>query len=96
MNTSLAGAVPYGLCDQDFKKNNPKDIHQHVGIYVFHGISTLPQLEMKFNIKHVDKVHVNYFIYNCFGPNANLLHNNSKALFACQKKLIKPPHKTPY
>ena len=48
---------------------------------------------MKFKPHKLDKVHANYFIYNLFGPNANLRHNKFKAFFACQNHLIKPPLK---
>ena len=44
----------------------------------------------------MDKVHVNDFIYNLFGPNENYRHNKFKALFAFQNHLIKPTPKTKY
>ena len=33
---SLAGEVPDGVCYQEFKTYNQKDIHQHVGLYTSH------------------------------------------------------------
>ena len=51
---------------------------------------------MKFKPQRVDKVHGNDFIYNSFGPNANLYHKNFKAFFACHYHLIKTPPKTQY
>ena len=49
---------------------------------------------MIFNPQQVDKVHANYYIYNLFGPNANLRHKKFKALFHFQNRLVKPPPKT--
>ena len=39
------------------------------------------------------QVHGNDFIYNLFGENTNGCHKNFKALFTCQKTLIKTPNK---
>ena len=78
------------MCYQGFKKFNPKEIHHHLGVYIFHGLSPSPQVYTKFKLQRVDKVHSNYFIYNLFGPDANRHHKNFKAFFA----LPKPPYKT--
>ena len=44
MKASLIGAVPYGVCSYEFKTSNPKDIHQHVGLYILHELSTPQQV----------------------------------------------------
>ena len=64
--------------------------------YIFCGISPSPQLKTKFKKQHVDKLHENYFIYNSFGPDEKCYHKNFKALFACQKTLVKYPPKTQF
>ena len=38
MKVSLYGAVPDGVCYQEFKTFNLQDINKNVGIYIFHGI----------------------------------------------------------
>ena len=44
----------------------------------------------------MEKLHGKNFIYNLFGPNANLHHKNLKALFARQNHPIKhPPFENP-
>ena len=84
IKASLAVAVPDSVCYQEFKTFNTKDIHQHVDIWIFLGISPSSQSWIKFNTQHVYKVHKNDFVYNSFGTNTNRHHNNSKAFFACQ------------
>ena len=64
IKASLEGEVPDVVFCQDLKTVNPKEIHQHVGFYIFHVISPSPQLLMKFNTHHVYKLHGNDFIYN--------------------------------
>ena len=40
MKASLAGAVPDGVCYKGFKTFNTKDIHNNLGLNIFHGIYT--------------------------------------------------------
>ena len=100
MNASLARAVPDGVCYYYSKTFNPQEIHQHVVLYIFNGISPLPKLGIKFKTQHVEKLYGNDFesdfIYNLFGTNENFRHNNFKEFFAFQKKLIKPQPKTQF
>ena len=44
MKALLAGEVPYGVCCQEFKTFNPKDIRHYVVLYMFHGLSQPPQV----------------------------------------------------
>ena len=81
MKAEISGARPYGVCYQEFKNFIPKDIRQHVGIYILHRLSISPQEEMKFKTYRTDKVHGNCFIYNLFGPNTNNHQNHFKAIF---------------
>ena len=46
-----------------------EEICEHVGLYVFHGISPSRRIEFKFRSQHKDKVHRNDFIHRSFGPN---------------------------
>ena len=63
MKSSLAGAVPDSVCDKGFKPLNPKEIHHHVGLYISHGLSQSPEVQMKFKPHRVDKVHSKYLIF---------------------------------
>ena len=56
MNASLARAVPDGVCYFYSKTFNPQEINQHVGLYIFNGISPLPKLGIKFKTQHVEKL----------------------------------------
>ena len=82
------------MCSQVFKTFVSKNLHHHLGIYIFHGIYPSPQVKVKFKPQRVDKVHVNDFIYNLFGPNENCHNNNFRTIFACQNHLIKHSTKT--
>ena len=44
MKASLAGSVLDGMFYKELKNFNPQDIHQHVGLYIFRGISPSPKL----------------------------------------------------
>ena len=49
MKASLEGSVSDGVCYKGFKPFNPKEIHHHLGLYIFYELSQLPQVYMKFN-----------------------------------------------
>ena len=44
MKASLVGAVPDGVCYQDFKTFNPQEIDKNVDFYIFRVVSTSPQV----------------------------------------------------
>ena len=85
MKALLAGVVPDSVCYQGFKIFNTKEIHHHLGLYIFHWLYKPP-----------NKVHGNDFIYNLFGPNENHCHKNFRVLFTCQNHLIKHSLKTDF
>ena len=43
-NASLAGAVLDGVIYKVLKPFNSKEIHHHLGLYIFHGLSQSPQV----------------------------------------------------
>ena len=51
-------------------------------------------MENKFRPDHVDEVHVNNFIYNSFGSNAERRHRYFKAFFSLQDPSIKVPERS--
>ena len=73
-----------------------EEVREHVGLYVFHGISPSPRIEFKFRSQHKDKVHGNDFIHRWFGPNAKRRHKHFKAFFSCQNPAIDTPDCSEY
>ena len=92
LKATLANAGPGGACYPDFYPFSVREICQHMGLYVFHGVAPSPQIERKFKPQREDKVHGNDFIYTSFGPR----HRQSKAFFACQDPAIDAPQRSTY
>ena len=57
LEATLAGAVKGGTYYTDCVTFSVEEIREHVGLYVFHGISPSPRIEFKFRSQHKDKVH---------------------------------------
>ena len=85
MKAVYAGAGPGGTCyKKDYQSFTVLELRQHVGLYIFHGLSPSPRIEDKFRPQSKDVVHGNDFIHDSFGPNAAKRHKHFKAFFACQ------------
>ena len=80
----LAGAGKDGTCYKDFFPFTAQEFRQHIGLYIFHGLSPSPRVENNFCPDHVHEMHGNNFIYNSFGPNAERRHRHFKAFFRCK------------
>ena len=68
-----------------------KELHQHIGIRMLHGISPTPQLAMKFKSQTEDVVNGNDFVHRCFGPNAVRRHKHFRRFFAVQNPVLQVP-----
>ena len=80
----------------DWKPFTTKEIKQHLGLYMLHGLSPSPRVEYKFQPQRVDPVHGNDFVHSSFGPNAARRHKHFKAFFACQDARIQVPERKKY
>ena len=81
LKSTLAGADKGGTYYTDCVPFSVEEIREHVGLYVFHGLSPSPRIELKFRSQHQDKVHGNDFIHRSFGPNSERRHKHFKAFF---------------
>ena len=96
LKATLAGASSDGNIYQDYHHFTTKELLQHIGIYIIHGISPSPRVEHKFKPKHVDSVHGNDMVYYSFGTNSERHHRHFKCFFACQNPAIIIPCRTKY
>ena len=94
LKATLAGAGKGGTYYTDYVPFSVEEIRQHVGLYVFHGLSPSPRIELKFRSQHQDKVHGNDFIHRSFGPNSERRHKHFKAFFSCQNPAIDIPDRS--
>ena len=76
VKASHAGAGE--TCYKDFKPFGIAELRQHIGLYLWNGISPSPRVEMKFKSQSTDVVHGSDFIYSSFGPNAERRHRHFK------------------
>jgi hypothetical protein len=74
-----------------FKPFSMVEIRQHLGLYIFNGLTPSPRVEMKFQLQTSDPVHGNDFIKNAFGPGAECRHWHFKCFFAIQDPLVPLP-----
>ena len=81
LKATLEGAGKVGTYYIDCVPFSVEEICEHVGLYVFHGLSPSPRIEFKFRSQHKDKVHGNDFIHRSFCPNAERLHKHFKSFF---------------
>ena len=70
----LAGAGKDGTCYKYFVPFTAQEFRQHIGVYIFHGLSPSPRVENKFRPDHTDEVHGKKIIDNSFGPSVERRH----------------------
>ena len=92
----LAGAGPDGTIYPDFTPFTIKEVRQHLGLYIFNGLTPSPRVEYKFKPQREDVCHGNDFIYHAFGPRAAHRHKEFKAFLAYQNPAIDTPSKTKF
>ena len=77
LKASLASAG--NLTYTDYRDFSERELRQHFGQYVLHGISPTPQVEYQFRSQTQDPVPGIDFCYTSFGPNAERWHKHFKA-----------------
>ena len=78
LKASLASAG--NLTYTDYRDFSERELRQHFGQYVLHGISPTPQVEYQFRSQTQDPVPGIDFCYTSFGPNAERWHKHFKAI----------------
>ena len=96
LKANLVGAGEGGTCYPDWQPFTARELRQHLGLYIFNGLSPSPQVELKFKPHAENPVHGNDFIYHSFGPNALRRHRHFKTFLAMQDPAIKIPCRTKY
>ena len=96
LKARLSGAGEGGVFYRDFVPFTIKELRQHVGLYIFHGLSPSPIFEKKFQPQVKDNLHGNDFVYSSFGPNAERRHHHFKAFFALKNPEIETPSRKRY
>ena len=66
----------------------------HLGVYLIHGISPAPQIEMKFNSSLDDPVNGSNLCNEIFGIAGVTRHKEFKTLFACVGPVLPTPPST--
>ena len=92
LKAALAGAGT-NIYKGEYHPFSTKEIRQHFGLYVLHGISPTPRIEYKFSPEHKDRVCGNTFVHTSFGTNAKNRHKQFKAFLACCNPCIPIPSK---
>ena len=60
----------------DFKPFIPEKHRRHLGVYIVHGLSTTPDLNMKFQSQSEYDINVNDFVKRCLGTAAVRRHKH--------------------
>ena len=76
---------------EDFTK---KELMAHLGVYLLHGISPDPQIEIKFVLSLDDPVNGSNLCNNIFGRAGVTRQKESKTFFACVSPLLPTPPST--
>jgi hypothetical protein len=96
LKAALAGAGPDGTTYTDYRPFTARETRQHLGLYIFNGLSPSPRVEMKFRPQTDDPVHGNDFVYQSFGPNAERRNKHFRSFFSCQNPTIDPPARSKF
>ena len=75
----------------DFVPFDVRELKQHIGVRILHGISPSPRLEMKFKSQRDDEVNGNDFVYRNLGPNAARRHKHFRRFFTIQDPTLPKP-----
>ena len=80
----------------EWKPFSPKEIRQHFGLYVMHGLAPTARVEYKFRPQRVDRVAGNDFCFQSFGSSASRRHKHFKAFLSAVDPMILPPWREQY
>ena len=73
----------------DFVPFTCKELRQHIGVRILHGICPTPRLEMKFRSTQEDEVNGNNFVKQCLGSNATRRHKHFRRFFVFSLQQIR-------
>ena len=60
----------------DFKPFIPEELRKHLGVYILHGLSPTPELNMNLQSQAEDNINGNEFVKRCLGPAAARRHKH--------------------
>ena len=81
---------------QRFTAFSIKEARQHIGLYIFNGITPYSCIEYKIKPQQEDVCHGNDFVYNSSGPRVAHRQKEFKALLAYYNPGIDTPIKAKY
>jgi hypothetical protein len=84
LKAGIANAGDLGGVYSTFQPFTVKEIRQHLGVYLWHGLAPSPRLEMKFRTATEDPLHGNDFIFKHMGANATMRNKHFRAFLAFQ------------
>ena len=96
LKATFADSGPNGSCYQDYKPFSALELRQHMGLYIFSGLSPSLRVENKFYPQRQDEVHGYDSVYNSFGPNSERRHGHFKIFLSFQNTAIDDPSRCVY
>lgn len=91
----MVNAGQVGQVYPDFKPFTVRETEQFIGVYILHGLSPTPRVEMKFKSQAQDATNGNDLVFRIMGPNAERRHKHFKSFFSVQDpRYFSPSKKT--
>ena len=78
----------------DFVPFEIRELRQHIGVQILHGILPSPRLEMKFKSQKEDEINGNDFVARNLGPNATRRHKHFRHFFCIHNPTTIKPDRT--
>ena len=75
----------------EYKQFSPREIQQHLAVYILQGLSPSPQVHFKFKSQREDDVNGCDFIARSLGPGAERRHKMFRRFFAVQDERKRRP-----
>ena len=93
----LAGEKNHEGLEYKFTPFSPREIEQHLSLYIFQGINPSPQLVLKTRPQSIEPVQGNDLIHSKLGKNFERRHRQFRRYFASQHpyKPVPPIHSHP-
>ena len=77
----LANADQASSIYSNFKPFVVDEIERFIGLFIFHGLSSSPWIDIKFNPQSMDPINRNDFVSKCFSTNALQRYKHFKYFF---------------
>ena len=87
----FAGQKEFGGLSYKFNPFTPREIEQHLAMYMIQGLNPSPQLKMKSKCQSNEPIQGNDLIFRCIGDNFDKRHKQFKRYFAVQHPYLPIP-----